>query len=75
MTRLILAAALLVGACGDNIKGTPPGEAGPDDAPVADAGPEALAPCLDRPTDLPRPPDGVLPCELLPPGFTATTGP
>ena len=31
---------------------------------------EALAPCVERPTDLPRPPTGALPCELLPPGFT-----
>ncbi|MGE0550620.1 MAG: hypothetical protein AB7O24_08615 [Kofleriaceae bacterium] len=29
-----------------------------------------LAPCLDEHTDLARPPDGQLPCELLPPGFT-----
>ena len=73
MARLILAAALLVGACGDNLKG--PAEAGPDDAPIADAAPDGsqpLAPCLDRPTDLPRPPQGTLPCELLPPGFTAS---
>lgn len=30
-----------------------------------------LTPCLDRPTDLPRPPTAGLPCELLPPGFPA----
>ena len=29
-----------------------------------------LKPCLDRPTDLPRPPSGQLPCELIPPGLT-----
>jgi hypothetical protein len=29
----------------------------------------ALAPCLDTPTDLPRPPAGRLPCELIPPGL------
>lgn len=52
-------------ACGDN-------QEAPKDAPPADAAdPGALAPCLDRPTDLPRPPTGQLPCELLPPGFTA----
>jgi hypothetical protein len=28
-----------------------------------------LSPCLERPNDLPRPPSGRLPCELLPPGF------
>lgn len=30
---------------------------------------EEAGPCLDRPTDLPRPPTGQLPCELYPPGF------
>jgi len=30
-----------------------------------------LAPCLEQPTDLDRPPAGRLPCELLPPGFVA----
>jgi hypothetical protein len=30
-----------------------------------------LAPCLDLPTDLDRPPAGRLPCDLLPPGFVA----
>lgn len=29
----------------------------------------ALEPCLERPNDLPRPPAGRLPCELLPPQF------
>jgi hypothetical protein len=29
----------------------------------------ASAPCLDQPTDLPRPPEGRLPCELIPPGL------
>jgi hypothetical protein len=29
-----------------------------------------LVPCLDRPTELERPPNGELPCDLLPPGFT-----
>jgi hypothetical protein len=32
----------------------------------ADTG-AALAPCLDTPSDLPRPPAGRLPCELVPP--------
>ncbi|HKQ69864.1 MAG TPA: hypothetical protein VJT73_11025 [Polyangiaceae bacterium] len=36
-------------------------------SPRGDAG---RAPCLDRPTDLPRPPSGQLPCDLLPPGFS-----
>lgn len=33
------------------------------------AGETALAPCLDRPERLERPPTGTLPCDLLPPGF------
>ncbi|HVV87441.1 MAG TPA: hypothetical protein VHE35_30575 [Kofleriaceae bacterium] len=71
---LLLAAGLLAfGACGDN-RGTAPGDAAAaiDAATPIDAGPDAapasLAPCLDRPTDLPRPTTG-LPCELLPPGL------
>lgn len=59
-----VAGAWLAAACGDN-HGQAPGDAAPDDAGV-DA---ALAPCLERPTDVPRPPTGALPCELLPPGF------
>jgi hypothetical protein len=59
--------AALAGACGDNTR-----PQAPDDAGI-DAQPQPLAPCLDRPTDLPRPPPatGQLPCELLPPGFVA----
>jgi len=62
MRRLVLV-CLFAAACGDNLKATPH-DAGAD---AADA--QALAPCLDRPTDLPRAPGGQLPCELLPPGF------
>jgi hypothetical protein len=68
LRTIILIAAL--GACGDNLKA--PRDAGGDAAPVdasADAAPQALGPCLDRPTDLARPPANQLPCELLPPGF------
>jgi hypothetical protein len=62
-------------ACGDNMR--------PQDQPDAtriDAGVDAAidapvavspGPCLDRPTDLPMPPSGALPCDLLPPGFAA----
>ncbi|HEY8925111.1 MAG TPA: hypothetical protein VIU64_12075 [Polyangia bacterium] len=40
--------------------------------PLGGAGgsPGATSACLDRPTDLPRPPTGTLPCELLPPDFS-----
>jgi len=30
----------------------------------------ALAPCLDAPDMLPRPPSGKLPCEYIPPGLS-----
>lgn len=78
VTYLIAALALLLGsgACGDNIKNTP------DDAPVTpdstidapvDAPPQqGLASCIDRPTDLPRPPTGALSCDMLPPGLVVT---
>jgi len=64
----ILAVGLL--GCGDNHV-RPPADAFPEepDGAPSDAGIEALGPCLDRPTDLPRPPTGQLPCDLLPPGF------
>jgi hypothetical protein len=64
--RVFLLVALAAG-CGDNVK-----PKAPDDGGVDATTPDALqpyGPCLDRPTDLPRPPSGALPCELLPPGF------
>jgi hypothetical protein len=61
-----IACAWLAAACGDNQE-TPKDAAPPDDGGT-DA-PGALGPCLERPTDLPRPPTGALSCELLPPGF------
>lgn len=40
------------------------------DGPAADGPmPGALAACLESPTELPRPPSGSLPCELIPPSF------
>ena len=63
--RCLVLIVLLAAACGDNGKPSTPRDAGAD----ADAAPQALGPCLDRPTDLARPPAGQLPCELLPPGF------
>jgi hypothetical protein len=67
--RALVFFVVLAAACGDNEKPTTPDDAGIDAGP--DANPQALAPCLDRPTDLPRPPSGQLPCELLPPDFVA----
>lgn len=75
---LALAIGLLIG-CDDSSNGASPGvndaggplvEAGgpaPDSGTTGDGG--ALAPCLDRPGSLERPPSGRLPCDLLPPGF------
>lgn len=66
MRAIVLAFALI--SCGDNSVPTPP-----DDTQVVPDGPQVvgpLAPCLDRPTDLPLPPDGQLTCDLLPPGFS-----
>lgn len=64
MRVLLLVAGLA--ACGDNLKAK-------DDAGVtADAAPDATQPlghCLDSPTEIVRPPNGQLPCDLLPPGF------
>jgi hypothetical protein len=59
MRRLLLLATLLLGTCSDD-EGHQPADAG------------ALPPsssALPRPTDLPRPPAGRLPRDLLPPGL------
>lgn len=73
LKRWVAVVALaFVAACGDNQAGARDAQsedaAPPIDALPTDAAP-SLAPCLDRPTDLPRPPTGALPCDLLPPGF------
>jgi hypothetical protein len=63
MRALILIACLA--ACGDNVKAR-------DDAGVDAATPDASQPlqhCLDNPAQMVRPPNGQLPCDLLPPGF------
>ncbi len=66
----------LFAGCGDDLRaGNVPG----DDAAVADAvvdgATTSLTSCLDRPDDLPRPPTGALPCDLVPPTFGASFGP
>lgn len=70
MTRMrLLLVTLALGACGDNLAA--PRDAGSDATDGAtDAQPEGLAACLDQPTALLRPPQGQLPCELIPPGLT-----
>jgi hypothetical protein len=67
MWRILVLVAGLA-ACGDNKSPNAPPK---DDAGVTPDGdgPATVGPCLDRPTDLDRPPTGQLPCELLPPGF------
>jgi hypothetical protein len=67
MRHIVFVVALLATACGDN-RAAPREDAGPSIDAGVDAGPAALAPCLDRPTDLAVIP-GQLPCELIPPGF------
>lgn len=72
-----LAAALLAG-CGDDAA-RPRADAAVTDAGVSDAevagdasldgATNLLKACLERPTDLPRPPTTTLPCDLLPPTF------
>lgn len=57
----LIAVALLlsVAACDSN------------DAPIDDEPADgALKACLERPGELPRPPRGQLPCELVPPGLS-----
>jgi hypothetical protein len=52
---------------------TPPAllDAAPPPPPLDARAPDGgrLASCVERPTDLPRPPTGRLPCELIPPGL------
>jgi hypothetical protein len=52
----LFAAAALVAACAEG------------DIIVKPA-PSPQASCLDRPNELPRPPTGGLPCDLIPPGW------
>ena len=62
---LLVIGLLLACGCGDN-HGAKPNA--PDASPPVDApGEQAVGPCLDGPTDLPRPPTATLPCELYPP--------
>jgi hypothetical protein len=68
-----LGALCLAVACGGGSSSEAPDASTPtpvpDAAPVAppDAAPGALAACVDRPDELPRPPGTALPCDLLPP--------
>ena len=70
----VWAALAIVPLCGCKKSTVPPLDLWPRDSGsmTPDAGPDGgggLAACLDRPTDLARPPTGQLPCELIPPGL------
>lgn len=59
---LCLTGLLLLSGCPD---------AGPPSETAPDAAPKVLKACLERDSDLPRPPTGELSCELIPPPFRA----
>ncbi|MBX3185373.1 MAG: hypothetical protein KF819_00095 [Labilithrix sp.] len=80
-SRLLLIAALA--CCGESAVNAPdptptpviPSDGGPPPIPPGDSGTDAQPPgprtsCLDRPTELSRPPTNRLPCELIPPGLS-----
>jgi len=58
-TYLLVGCLLAASACSNDAAPTP----------AEPKHPPALA-CAEQPLELPRPPDGRLPCELMPPGFT-----
>lgn len=75
---LLLSLCSLLGSAGACTSDPPcaapdehPADAGLTDAAMPSAGP--LTACLDRPGELPRPPTGRLPCELIPPGLKLST--
>lgn len=83
MRRWMFLTLVLLMCCGDDAHEADPSDSGTPPTPVADGGSDAQSPpdgatpdggavtsCVDRPTDLPRPPTGRLPCELVPPGLT-----
>jgi hypothetical protein len=73
----LLSAGLLFAGCGKDENTNSPGSGGTGGGtggrggtagnPNSDGG---LKPCLDKPTELDRPPSGRLPCDLLPPGLS-----
>jgi hypothetical protein len=70
ITTLLLA-LLGAGACGKSKPSAVTPMPTPDGGMTVDVGTAVetgvLANCLDHPNDLPRPPGGQLPCELIPP--------
>lgn len=84
MRRWMFLPLVMLMCCGESDKADPSDAATQPPTPVSDGGIEdapapvdgatadggALTACVERPTDLPRPPTGRLPCELIPPGLT-----
>lgn len=83
LRSLLLACACFVSSCGDDADepqpqpsdatvdtGVPSTDSDVPDSSPGDAADGGLSHCLERPTDLPSPPTGALPCELIPPGLT-----
>lgn len=74
--RLILVgcgvALVLVSSCGGNSKvtSTPADGSASLDAATTEGSTGAVTGCLDQPDILPIPPEGSLPCDLIPPGLT-----
>lgn len=66
--KLVLDARPLPSLPGDDDAGAPPPVE--TDAGAPPPTPAPLKACVDRPAEVPRPPAGELPCELLPPGFS-----
>ncbi|HMJ14214.1 MAG TPA: hypothetical protein VK524_22515 [Polyangiaceae bacterium] len=78
LVACLLTSGALVVACGKDENANTPGTGGAagtggrggnagSGGVRSDAG---LKPCLDRPTELERPPSGQLPCDLIPPGLS-----
>jgi hypothetical protein len=77
---LLLTAVCLICSCGRSKPASSPVDAAVNPQPDMGTGTGGTGgsssdggvgqvPCLDQPTDLPRPPSGMLPCELIPPEF------
>jgi len=69
----LLAVGLLAGCKSSgarpNVDGSSTSDTGTTGTDTSGDTGSALAPCLETPTELPRPPTGRLPCDLIPPGL------
>lgn len=68
---LFVVCALALAACKNEADpaaaGAPGSDSGIISANDGSTSPQARTPCIERPTDLSRPPSGALPCDMLPP--------